>query len=61
MNIIFFFFSVPNLLSNGMSVVYVIAIVLLFKAKYTRMEAEERMKIEASLNQGNLPCPVNNS
>ena len=49
----FSFVSVPNLISNGMSVVYTVVLVLFFRADYKRMWAEDRIKAADTL-QGNV-------
>ncbi|RUS84086.1 hypothetical protein EGW08_008125 [Elysia chlorotica] len=45
--------TVPNLISNGMSVLYTIVIVLLFRADYRRMWVEDRIKAEEN-RQGSV-------
>ncbi|XP_012938860.1 solute carrier family 49 member A3 [Aplysia californica] len=49
--------TIPNLLGNGMGVLYTVAIVLLFRAEYKRMKVEDRHKIEQTL-QGEIDSPV---
>ncbi|KAK3799318.1 hypothetical protein RRG08_048825 [Elysia crispata] len=46
--------TVPNLISNSISVVYTIVIVLFFRADYKRMWAEDRIKAEEGTLQGSV-------
>ncbi|CAL1538983.1 unnamed protein product [Lymnaea stagnalis] len=50
--------TIPNLIINGVGVLYCIVITLLFRAKYRRMEEEIRIKAGNTL-QGKLDSPVN--
>ncbi|XP_059142550.1 solute carrier family 49 member A3-like [Physella acuta] len=50
--------TIPNLICNGLGVVYCMVIVLLFQADYRRMRAEDKIKASCTL-QGKMESPVN--